>query len=139
MGIIYIVMGATFLSFAAIPYIRNALKGQNTLNGKLIAINHENKTLRIRYRINKNTYHDIDYHEAVGFLSGKLPAIGLKLTVTVKKDDPYHPVSVLMIPGSRRITRKNYINHSNASPVIYGTLFGSFFIFCGIMTLLGEF
>lgn len=139
MGSIYIIMGAVFVSLAVIPYIRDALKGQKTLNGKLIAIDHENKTLRIRYRIDRNTYHDTDYRGAVGFLSGKLPPIGLKLTVTVKKDDPYLPVSVLMIPGSPRITRKNYINFNKVHGMIYGTLLGSFFVFCGIMTLLGEF
>lgn len=124
--------GVIVLSLGIIFKIRNLLKGRKILDGKVIGINHDDQSLRIRYKIDKNTYQDIDYRCAGYFLSGKIPPVGLKLTVTVNKDDPYLPVSVLILTGSPRVTRKAYVNDSRVKQVLRFALLSSVLIIGGI-------
>lgn len=124
--------GVIILSFGIIFMIRNLLKGRKILDGKIIGINHDDQSLRIRYKIDNNTYQDIDYRCASYFLSGKIPPVGLKLTVTVNKDDPSLPISVLILQGSPRVTRKAYVNDSRAKQILRFILLTSLFIIGGI-------
>lgn len=131
-AVITIAMGVIILSLGIIFKIRNLLKGRKILDGKITGINHDEQSLRIRYKIDNNTYQDIDYRCASYFLSGKIPPVGLKLTVTVNKDDPYCPVSVLILTGSPRVTRKGYLNDSRAKQALRFALLSSLFIIGGI-------
>ena len=131
-AVITIAGGVIVLSLGIIFKIRNLLKGRKILDGKVIGINHDDQSLRIRYKIDNNTYQDIDYRCASYFLSGKIPPVGLKLTVTVNKNDLYRPVSVFILSGSPRVTRKEYVNDSRAKQVLRFATISSVLIVGGI-------
>lgn len=108
------------------------------LNGKIIGIDHEARSLRIRYKIDKNTYQDIDYYKSSCFLSGIIPKIGLKVTVTVNTDNLYKPVSVFIAERMMPFTKIDYMNNSKELEfwglVGLGALLsvGGIFIFTGV-------
>ena len=131
-AVITITMGVIVLSLGIFHAIWKLLKGRKTLDGKIIGINHDGQSLRIRYKPCKNTYQDIDYRCARYFLSGKIPPVGLKLTVTVNKNDLYRPVSVFILSGSPRVTRKEYVNDSRAKQVLRFAAISSVLIVGGI-------
>lgn len=105
----------------------------------MIGVNYDNRSLRIRYKIDRDTYQDIDYFKAGYFLSGNIPKIGLKVTVTVYKDDLYRPVSVLIMTGTRKITSTGYLNNSRFLAALGFAGLSSFLIIGGILILIGVF
>lgn len=127
------------LAFGIFAAIRNALQGKKTLDGKVIGINHDKRSLRIRYKINKDTYQDIDYYKASCFLSGNIPKIGLKVTVTVYKENLYRPISVLMHKNYARGAKPGYLNSSKLLELIRLIGLSSFLIVCGILILIRVF
>lgn len=139
-AIITIILGILILALGILPVLRNALQGRKTLDGKIIGINYDNQSLRIRYKINRDTYQDIDYFKARScFLSGNIPKIGLKVTVTVNKDDQYHPVSVFIATKYAPFTKTGYLNDSRLLTLLRFVVLSSFLIFGGILMLIGVF
>lgn len=138
-AIITIVLGILILSLGILPVLRNALNGKKTLDGKVIGINYDDQSLRIRYKINRDTYQDIDYYKKSCFLSGNIPKIGLKVTVTVHKDDLYSPVSVFMATKYAPFTKIGYLNDSRSLTLLRFVGLSSFLIIGGILLLIGVF
>lgn len=138
-AIVCIVFGGLILSSGIFFVIRNALEGKRILDGKIIGINYDDRSIRIRYKINRDTYQDIDYYKAPGFLSGNIPKIGLKVTVTVNKDDLYRPLSVLLTSKYIRGSKPGYLNNSRFLGFIRCVGLSSFLIIGGILTLIGVF
>lgn len=132
-------LGAFMLLCYAGAAIRNALQGKKILDGKVIGIDHDSRSLIIRYKIGKELYQDIAYRTASCFLSGNIPKIGLKVTVTVYKEDLYRPISVLMHKNYARGAKPGYLNSSKLLELIRLIRLSSFLIICGILTLIGVF
>lgn len=135
-AIICIFFGILFAGLGIFIMIRNGSKGVKILDGKVIGINYDNHSIRIRYKINKNIYQDIDYYKKVYFMSGNIPPIGLKVTVKVNKDDLYKPLSVLILSNFRRITRSGFLNNSRFLGVITVGWISLLFIVGGILLLI---
>lgn len=138
-AIVSIFLGTLILSSGIFFVIRNALQGRKTLDGKVIGINYDDRSIRIRYKINRDIYQDIDYYKAPGFLSGNIPKIGLKVTVTVNKDNLYHPISVEILSKHMRGSKPGYLNNSRLLTLLRFAGLSSFLIICGILTLIGVF
>lgn len=134
-GIMGLVLGLFFVSMWIFLTVRNKVQGRKMLDGRIIGIDHENRVLIIRYKLAKDSYQDIAYYGAgAAFLSGELPPIGLKVTVTVEKEAPYRPVSVHMMRRYRG--GRAYANESRVKLALscwgfglFGIVFGIIFIF----------
>ncbi len=133
-----ILLGVFFIALHLIPVIRNARYGWRTLDGEIIGINHENRLLRIRYRIGSDRFHEFDYEYAACFLSGVIPKTGLKVGVTVRAEDPYYVESVLILDKYMPFSGRGYLNNSRFHTVLRTAVFSGFFILCGILFLTGE-
>ena len=76
-GIICFIISISFIAFLAARHIIDLRNGIKRTDGEIIGIDHENKTLRIRYRTGKDTYHEFDYHHLQCFATGVFPKMGL--------------------------------------------------------------
>lgn len=135
---ICLVLGIVFLIAGIIYIISNAVRGQTVLNGRITDIDRENQCLIIRYRISRDNFADISYHKPVYFFPGAYtPPIGLKVLVTVKKDAPNNPLSV-MIQRRYRASEKNYfMNYSRAKFLWTWLGLSLFFILGSIIAFKG--
>ena len=113
LGIAGIAIGVLFLVLWAVSALWKAKQGRLTLDGRVTGVDPERQLIRVRYRTGRDTYHETEFSQAGAFLSGRIPPVGLRVSVTVYKADPYTPVSLLMIPSSGRITKKPYFNSGN--------------------------
>ena len=131
LGVLFVFIGITYI-------VRNKVRGEKILDGRIIDIDLEHKALIIRYRISKNNYEDIAFYKHYCFLPGaEMPPIGLKVTVTVKKDDLYAPVSVLIMRNYERGSgNKHYRNNSRTIMLVSWLGFSLLFIFGGIIVLI---
>lgn len=140
-GIFCLVLGVFFFFLGIFCIVRNKLRGERVLDGRIIDIDLENKALIIRYKISRNNYQNIAFYKHVCFLPGaEMPPIGLKVTVKVKEDDLQNPISVRVEKNyGRGSYSKPYRNNSRAIMLTTWLFFSILFIFGGIMTLMGEF
>lgn len=138
LGAAGLVSGALFVFIGIFYIVRNKVRGEKILDGRIIDIDLEHKALIIRYRISKNNYEDIAFYKHCCFLPGaEMPPIGLKVTVTVKKDDLYAPVSVLIMRNyGRGSGNKRYLNHSRTIMLVSWLALSLLFIFSGIIALI---
>lgn len=138
LGAAGLVLGVLFVIFGIFYIVRNKVRGEKILDGRIIDIDLEHKALIIRYRISKNNYEDIAFYKHYCFLTGaEMPPIGLKVTVTVKKDDLYAPVSVLIMRNyGRGSGNKHYRNNSRTIMLVSWLGFSLLFIFGGITALI---
>lgn len=137
-GIACILIGVFFIGILAFGYIRDAHSGMKTLDGEIIAIDHDTQTLRIRYK-DKEQYYEIGHHDLRCFTTGIFPKIGLKVGVRVHINNPSAPVSVLIQRSFINGKRNEFINCSRFHTIIRIGLLSSFFIFGGILLLIREF
>lgn len=138
-GLLAIICGVILIAFEIFGLLRCKINGQKILNGKIIGIDHEARTLRIRYKIAQNTYQDIDYYKSTGFLSGNMPKIGLKVTVTVNTDDLYRPVAVMMTTMMMPFTKIGYMNNSKELTFLRLAGLGTLLIAGGMLVYTGVF
>lgn len=136
-GIACILIGVFFIGILAFGYIRDARSGMKTLDGEIIAIDHDTQTLRIRYK-DKEQYYEISHHDLRCFATGKFPKIGLKVGVRVRKENPSAPVSVLIQHSFLNGKRDEFINCSSFHTIIRIGVLSGFFIFGGILFLTGQ-
>lgn len=136
-GVICILCGVCLLGLPAFGYIRDARIGMKTLDGKIIAVNHDTQTLRIQYK-DKEQYYEFDRHDLRCFATGKFPKIGLKVGVRVRKEDPSVPVSVLIQRSYLNGKRDDFINTSRFLSVIRLGVPGGLLIIGGILLLTGQ-
>ena len=110
------------------------------LNGWITDIDRENQCLIIRYKISRDNYANLAYIKPAYFFMGAYtPPIGLKVIVTVKKDRPDTPVSVL-IQRRYRASKKNYfMNYSRAHLLWTWLGLSSFLILGGILAFKDVF
>ena len=132
LAILVIVVGSLLLLLMLAGKLRDIAIGKRTLYGKVIAVNARDRILRIRYQIAKNTYHEFDWKHD----SYYLPEVGLGVQVAVPRDDPYHPVTVLL---SLRLLRGSPIVYANSSRLrsVLAVLLLIACILCGILMLAG--
>lgn len=138
-GVLTFACGAILIAIEIYGIIRFRVNGQRVLNGKIIGIDYEARSLRIRYKISKNIFQDIDYYKSDCFISGIIPKIGLKVTVTVNKDDPYRPVSVLIAKRIMLFTKIDYMNNSRELTFLRLVGLGTLLIAGGILLYIGVF
>ena len=136
-GIMGIALGALFLLIWAVSAVWKASQGKRTLDGEVTEIDEENRIVVIRYRADKETCCEYDYPALGAFISGRIPPVGLKVSVTVYKQAPDRPVSVLMIPASDRVSRKPYFNSSNTLNAARILAVSLFCIAGGVIALWG--
>lgn len=136
-GVACILIGVFFIGILAFGYIRDAYSGMKTLDGEIIAINHDTQTLRIRYK-DKEQYFEIDHYDLRCFATGIFPKVGLKVGVRVRKENPSAPVSVLIQRSYINGKRDEFINSSRFHTIIRIGLLSGFFIFGGILFLMGQ-
>ena len=133
-GVFCVVLGALFLSLPVIRVLVNQITGRRMLSGKVTAVDRKTTTVHIRYRISKKDFHECDWKAQSAFL----PQPGLKVTVTVYRDDPYRPVSVLLGTKLMRGSPLGYMNTTMLLTVIRCAILGLFLIFGGVLFLTGE-
>ena len=138
-GILAILMGIILIAIEIFGSLRYKINKQKVLNGKIIGIDHEARSLRIKYRIDKNTYQDIDYYKSDCFISGIMPKIGLKVTVTVNNDNLYRPVSVIIAKRMMPFTKIDYMNNSKELTFLRLVGLGALLIAGGIFACTGVF
>jgi hypothetical protein len=138
-GVLAILTGIILIAFEVFGLLRYKINKQKVLNGKIIGIDHEARSLRIRYRIDKNKYQEIDYYKSTCFLSGIMPKIGLKVTVTVNIDNPYCPVSVFIAKRMMPFTKIGYMNNSKELTFLRLAGLGTLLVAGGILILTGIF
>lgn len=136
-GVVCILIGVFLIGILVFGYIRDICTGMKTLDGEIIAINHDTQTLRIRYK-DKEQYYETDRRELRCFATGKFPKIGLKVGVRVRKENPSAPVSVLIQRSFVNGKRDEFINCSRFHTVLRIGLVSGFFIFGGILLLTGQ-
>ena len=136
-GIGCILIGVFFIGILAFGYIRNVRNGMKTLDGEIIAINHDTQTLRIRYKDKEQEY-ETDHHDLRCFATGIFPEIGLKVGVRVRTDSPSAPVSILLQRSSINGSRDRFIHCSRFHTILRLGFISGFFIFCGILFLTGQ-
>lgn len=133
-GVFCVVLGALFLSLPVIRVLVNQITGRRMLAGRVTAVDQKTMTVHIRYRIAKSRYHECDRKAQSAFL----PQPGLKVTVTVYRDDPYNPVSVLLGTKLVRGSPSGYANMTMLLTVIRCGILGLFLILGGVLFLTGE-
>lgn len=136
-GVACILIGIFFIGILVFGYIRDAYSGMKTLDGEVIAINHDTQTLHIQYKY-KEQHYEIDHHDLRCFATGKFPKIGLKVGVRVRKENPSAPVSVLIQRSFLNGKRDEFINCSSFHTIIRIGVLSGFFIFGGILFLTGQ-
>ena len=133
-GVLCVILGAVFLLLPVIRVLLNQREGKRMLPGEVTGIDQKTKMLHIRCRIAKDTYHEFEWKADSGFL----PQPGLKVAVTVYKDDPYKPVSVLTGTKMMRGEPLGYTHGTMRHFIIRCAILGGFFVFCGVLFLTGE-
>jgi len=136
-GIAGIAVGVIILLIWACSAVRRAKQGRMMLDGKVTEVDSDRRTVGIRYRTGRDTYHESSYPAASAFLSGRIPPVGLKVSVIVHKDDVYRPLSVLMIPANSRVSKKPYFNSSNMINAARILVLSLSLIICGMIALWG--
>ena len=139
LAILSIASGTALISIWIISNILNFLKGRKVLNGKIIGIDHEKRSLIIRYMIDKETYNEIEYHKSSCFLSNKIPKIGLKVSVIADKDDLFQPLSVVLATKMMIGSETGYTHTSRLLAALRLAGLGSVLIIGGILILTGIF
>lgn len=137
-GIFGVTLGVLIPAGRLLIYIRDTRLGKKVIDGEVIGINEEEKTVRIRYKADNESFYEFDHNAFAAFISGRIPEPGLKVSVTVHEDDPYSPLSVLMLRASDRISRKPYMNSSNALNLIRLAALSAFLLSGGLIALFGD-
>ena len=139
LAILSIASGTALISIWIISNILNFLKGRMVLNGKIIGIDHEKRSLIIRYMIDKETYNEIEYRKSSCFLSNKIPKIGLQVNVIANKNNLFQPLSVVLATKMMIGSETGYTHTSRLLGTLRLAGLGSVLIIGGILILTGIF
>ncbi|MCR5305975.1 MAG: hypothetical protein K6E36_05690 [Oscillospiraceae bacterium] len=133
-----ILLGLFFLGTGIYPAIRNAREGTKTLDGEVIGYDYENRTILLKYRADNGETYEIGYPHLQSFATGVFPKTGLKVGITVRKDDPARVTNILLLQGFKRISGTGYLSSSRFRMALRTALLSGFFLFCGILFLTGA-
>lgn len=136
LGYCMVIFGIILIVLVALVQLRNRKSGVKYVDGKVIAIDPDTQAIHIRYKIDDNTYHDISCPKNSPYFSYRAPDIGLKVLVSVRKDDPYKVVSILATTKLIPFTPIGYSNSSRFLTALRFILLGPLFIIVGIIFII---
>ncbi len=136
LGYCMVIFGIILIVLVALVQLRNRKNGVKYVDGKVIAIDPDTQAIHIRYKIDNNTYQDISCPKNSQYFSYRAPDIGLKVLVSVRKDDPYKVVSILATTKLIPFTPIGYSNSSRFLTILRFALCGPLFIIVGIIFII---
>lgn len=136
LGYCMVIFGLIVIVLVALVQLRNRKSGVKYVDSKVIAIDPDTQAIHIRYKIDDNTYHDISCPKNNSYFLGRVPDIGLKVLVSVRRDDPYKVVSILATTKLIPFTPIGYSNSSRFLTALRFILLGPLFIIVGIIFIL---
>lgn len=136
LGYCMVIFGIILIVLVTLVQLRNRKSGVMYVDGKVIAIDPNTQDIHIRYKIDDNIYQDISCPKNSSYFSYRVPDIGLKVLVSVRRDDPYKVVSILMTTKLIPFTPLGYSNNSRFLSVLRFILLGPLFIIVGIIFII---
>lgn len=136
LGYFMVIFGFIVIVSVALVKMRNRKNGVKYVDGKVIAIDPDTQAIHIRYKIDDNTHQDISCPKNNPYFSYRAPDIGLKVLVSVRRDDPYKIVSILVTTKLIPFTPIGYSNSSRFLTALRFILLGPLFIMVGIIFII---
>lgn len=106
-----LVMGLIVLLIVIYLWIRDAIRGVRSVNGTVFG--EDPDTVYIRYKIRKNTYHEVACSKYSSYFMLGPPDVGTKIVLKVRKDDPYKVVSIYLTLQSKLTSFSKDRTYSN--------------------------
>ncbi len=135
LGYCMVIFGIIVIVLVALVQLRNRKSGVKYVDGNVIAIDPDTQAIHIRYKIDNNTYQDISCTKNSPYFSYGVP-IGLKVLVSVRRDNPYKVVSILATTKLIPFTPIGYSNSSRFLTILRFALCGPLFIIVGIIFII---